>query len=109
MLHWMAAASTIGGAVLTTSGDAGHDGLGWIALGVLLLGHWTWTRSYAPAPVMSLVTLVVLGMVLSGWLAPGGGLHAGFTLAAGVCASWYGATVMFESLRRAEVRWLPGA
>ncbi len=108
-LHWMAAVTIMGSAVLTGSGDRGHDGLGWIALGILLVWHLTRTRRYVAAPALNMVTPVVMGMALSGWLAPGGGVHAGFTLAAAICASWYGATVLFESLRWAELRWLTQA
>jgi len=105
-LHWLAAASIMGAAVLTGQGDPEHDALGWLALGILLVWHWVRVPRYAPSPALILVTMVLTGMALSGWLAPAGGLHDGLTLVAAVAASWYGATVLFESLRRAEVRWL---
>ena len=104
VLHWLAAASLAGAAILTSQGDSGHAALGWIALCVLLIRLFGSGEAFTPGPALWLVTASVVVLDLSGLLAPHGTLHTGATLVALVLAAFYCATVLFESLQRITAR-----
>lgn len=98
--HWFIAASMAGAAFLTVHGGAGHAALGWIALGALSFKLFRPGEAHPPGPALWLVTASVLGVNLSGLLAPDGVIHLGATLVTLVLAAFYCATVLFESLQR---------
>lgn len=98
--HWLIAASMAGAAFLTAHGDGAHAALGWIALGALVFRLFSPSDANPPGPVLWLVAASVLGVNLSGLLAPDGVIHLGATLLTLVLAAFYCATVLFESLQR---------
>jgi hypothetical protein len=89
-----------GAAFLTAHGDSGHVALGWIALGALLIRLFRSSNANPPGPVLWLVAASVLGVNLSGVLAPNGVVHLGATLVTLVLAALYCATALFESMQR---------
>lgn len=101
VFHWLAAGSMAGAVILTAHGDMAHSMLGWIALGVLLIGRLE--RCFSPA--QTLITATLVGLNLSGWMFPHGPVHAGFSLAVLMLASFYQAAVLFELLRCLELSW----
>jgi hypothetical protein len=99
-VQWLTAASLAGAAFLIAPEHSGHVALGWSAMGMLLIQLSAAARTAIPAPALWLATAVVLGLNLSGLLAPEGAMHTGATLATLVIAALYCATVLFESLQR---------
>jgi hypothetical protein len=57
-----------------------------------------------PGPALWLAATTVLGLNLSGWLAPAGVAHTAATLATLAVAALYCAAVLFESLQRLTAR-----
>jgi len=98
LLHWLIAASMAGAVFLTAPGGIGHAALGWVALGALLIRLFGSGKT-APDPTLWLVTASVVILDMSGLFTPDGSIHMGATLAVLVLASFYCATVLFESLQ----------
>ena len=97
IFHWISAATMAGATFLTADGDPGHAVLGWLALVALLGWHWGRRHTWRPSPTWWLLTVLLVAVNVSGWLAPDGTVHVGATLLALVVAALYGAAVLFEA------------
>jgi hypothetical protein len=106
LLHWLTAASMIGAASLTSQGEMWHASLGWIALVILLILQFVYSRPHTPNPALWLITAAVAVLNLSGWLMPYGTIHFAATLVGLVFAAFYCATVLFESLQIIISVWI---